>query len=138
MHIIRTGCATLALALALAAPAPARADLREQGCKHTVTSVPGTIQAILTPAYTNAAGVELGKVAREMEILMLEAGHCQALTQSFENRGKTSEAELAEWHSLNQWLYRLANFLGLNSRGDFSIDWRREYESFAEAYELAI
>ena len=116
----------------------AESVVESAGCGHTVESVPHTVQTIVTPAYAGAAGVNLKDVARQMEILMLEAGHCQALTQSFENKSKDKEAQLTEWHSLNQWLYRLANFLGLNSRGDVSIDWREEYKLFAEVYELSI
>lgn len=138
MRTFLTPVVILAGLLTSAGAALAETDLKGAGCDHTIVSVPQTVQAILTPAYTGAAGVNLKDVARKMEILMLEAGHCRAITQSFENQSDTKATELIEWHSLNQWLYRLANFVGLNSRGDNSIDWREEYKLFAEVYELSI
>ena len=37
---------------------------------------------------------------------------------------------------MNQWLSRIAGFIALNVREDFSMDWKKEYELFLEVYEL--
>jgi len=107
-----------------------------QDCGHSVTGVPEEIKGILSPAYAGEA--DLQAIAKQMNVLMLEAAHCQAAAQSIIGRSRESEAEIVEWHSLNQWLYRLTNFVNLNANGDNSIDWRDEFKVFAEVYELAL
>ena len=112
-------------------------------CEHTVASVPVSVHAILAPHYAEqSAGQALRPAQRAIEILMLEAAHCKMAAQSGETtrarqRSAAAEQQLVEGHSLDQWLYRLVNFLGLNAKGDTSVDWRVEYETFAEVYEFA-
>jgi len=111
-------------------------------CGHTVTSVPASVHDILAPHYAQqSAGQDLRPAQRAIEVLMLEAAHCKMAAQSGEKmrareRSADDEQQLVEWHSLDQWLYRLVNFLGLNAKGDTSVDWRVEYETFAEVYEF--
>ncbi|CAN0490051.1 unnamed protein product, partial [Phaeothamnion confervicola] len=61
-----------------------------------------------------------------MSTLMLEIGRCQAMSMDGENRGPERNHDIAEWQSLNQWLYRLTNFVAQNARGDHHMDWKRE------------
>ncbi|MGE0485709.1 MAG: hypothetical protein AB7Q81_16305 [Gammaproteobacteria bacterium] len=117
----------------------ARAAEEDEGCAHHAIDVAPRIKAVLGPHYANAAvdAAALQASFRELEILLLEIGHCRAAAQSIEHAaGDDRQAEITEWHTLNQWLYRLVNFVGLNARGDTSVDWRDEYSMFAEVYEF--
>ena len=105
-------------------------------CGHSLNSAPKTVQATLAPAYADSAKVDLKAVAKQMSVLMLEVGHCQAMSMGGENRSAERNHDIAEWQSLNQWLYRLTNFVDQNSRGDHHMDWKREFETFQDVYEL--
>ncbi|MCA8967185.1 MAG: hypothetical protein H6977_19030 [Gammaproteobacteria bacterium] len=117
---------------------PAWAAEEDEGCAHHAIDVAPRIKAVLGPHYAKPV-VDPGTLQtsfRELEILLLEIGHCRAAAQSIEHAGGDRQAEITEWHTLNQWLYRLVNFVGLNARGDTSVDWRDEYSLFAEVYEF--
>ncbi len=127
----------IALLLAvIAAPAIAATDT---DCGHTAESVPHSVRSLLAPYYAREVTAnELRKVHHQLELLMLEAAHCKLSAQSVLGRNDAAEQELVEWHSLDQWLYRLVNFLGMNAKGDTSVSWRTEYETFAEVYQLEL
>jgi hypothetical protein len=111
----------------------------DEGCAHHAVDVAPRIKAVLGPHYAKAAddSAALQTSFRELEILLLEIGHCRAAAQSIEHAASDGrQAEIMEWHTLNQWLYRLVNFVGLNARGDNSVNWRDEYSLFAEVYEF--
>ena len=127
-------CLALACALLSAAATTAARD-----CGHTLASVPVSIKTILQPVYASGAqGSELDAARRQLELLMLESAHCKLSAQSMTRRSDAAEAELAEWASLDQWLYRLVNFVEMSSKGNDSNDWKREFEIFAEVYELEL
>ena len=105
-------------------------------CGHSLESAPRTVQATLAPAYADSAKVDLQAVAQQMSVLMLEIGHCQAMSQDRDNHSADRNHDIAEWQSLNQWLYRLTNFVDQNAHGDHHMDWKREFDMFVELYEL--
>ncbi len=105
-------------------------------CGHSLDSAPKTVQATLAPAYADSAKTDLKVVAKQMSVLMLEVGRCQSMSMDGENRSAERNHDIAEWQSLNQWLYRLTNFVDQNSRGDHHMDWKREFDTFQDVYEL--
>lgn len=110
-----------------------------KSCGHTTQSVPLSVQSLLAPLYAGpAAPADLREAHRQLELLMLEAAHCKLSAQSVTGRSDAAEQELVDWHSLDQWLYRLVNFLDLNAKGEKTVDWRAEFETFAEVYELEL
>ena len=108
----------------------------EPACGHSLDSAPKTVQSTLTPAYADSAKVDLKAVSKQMNGLMLEIGRCQAMAQDPSNDTPERNHDIAEWQSLNQWMYRLTSFVDQNSRGDHHMDWRREFELFQDVYEL--
>ncbi|MEX2479587.1 MAG: hypothetical protein WD928_01885 [Gammaproteobacteria bacterium] len=113
------------------------AERDANSCAYAAADVAPRIKTVLGPRYGAAEDLEaLSGSFRELEILLLEIGHCRAAAQSGEVPDAHRQEHVAEWHSLNQWLYRLANFVGLNARGDTSVSWRDEYALFAEIYEF--
>ena len=108
------------------------------GCGHTLESVPKEIQQTLTPAYKGNSVVDLKGVAKALSVLMLEVGQCQGMFQSEAYVSKTKNQEIAEWQSLNQWLYRLVNFVDQEARGKPTVNWREEFQSFAQVFELKL
>ncbi len=108
----------------------------EPACGHSIESAPKTVQDTLSPAYADGAKVSLKTVATRMNELMLEIGHCQALAQDHDNDNPNKQHDIAEWMSLYQWLYRLTSFVDQNARGDHYMDWKREFETFVDVYEL--
>lgn len=120
----------------LLAPLAASAE-DDEGCAHRAIDVAPRIKAVLGPRYA-APGDDaaLADTHRELSALLIEIGHCRAVAQSIEHPGVDRQTEIMEWHTLNQWLYRLTNFVELNVRGDRSVDWRDEYSLFAEVYEF--
>ncbi|MEQ8662579.1 MAG: hypothetical protein RLW62_17340 [Gammaproteobacteria bacterium] len=107
------------------------------GCPYTADDVAPRIKALLGPHYASGGdAATLTSSFRELEVLLLDIGHCRAVVQSGERPDAERQAHIGEWHSLNQWLYRLVNFVGLNARGDDSVSWRDEYALFAEVYEF--
>ena len=105
-------------------------------CGHSLDSAPRTVQNTLTPAYADASKVDLKAVSKRMNALMLEIGHCQADAQDPANDNPNRQHDIAEWQSLNQWMYRLTMFVDQNARGDQHMDWKREFEMFQDVYEL--
>lgn len=116
--------------------AGARAAEQAPPCGHTLNSAPKTVQATLAPAYADSSKVDLKAVSKQMNGLMLEIGHCQADVQDPANDNPNREHDIAEWQSLNQWMYRLTSFVDQNSRGDHHMDWKREFELFQDVWEL--
>jgi hypothetical protein len=107
------------------------------GCAYSAVEVAPRLKEVLGPRYVIAENAEALKAThRELEVLLLEIGHCRAVAQSAEIPDDNRQQHVAEWHALNQWLDRLVNFVGLNSRGDSSVSWRDEYALFAEIYEF--
>jgi len=106
-----------------------------EGCGHSVESVPQSVKQILDPHYRgDAAAGDLARAQRALELLMLEVAHCKLATQSISGRDAATDRELSEWHALDQWLYRLSNFVGQAVKGKPVVDWREELESFAATY----
>ena len=128
----------LVLVALLAAALPIGAwDEVGNGCPYTADDVAPRIKAVLGPRYaTSDDATALEASFRELEVLLLDIGHCRAVVQSGERPDGDRQAHIGEWHSLNQWLYRLVNFVGQNARGDDSVSWRDEYALFAEVYEF--
>ena len=58
--------------------------------------------------------------------------------QDHANDAKTKQRDIAEWRSMNEWLFRLASFVDQEARGKPGQDWRREFETFLEVYELPL
>ena len=129
--------ATLLGALLLPATI-AIAEDDNNACGYSADDVAPRVKDLLGPSYAageDDAGV-LAARAGELEALLVTIGHCRAVAQSIESPGGNRQRDIIEWHSLNQWLYRLSNFLGQNLNGDTSVDWRAEYALFAEVYEF--
>jgi len=116
--------------------ASARAAEDASGCGHTLASAPKTVQATLRPAYADSAHADLQALATRMNGLMLEIGRCQIMSQDVDNASADKQHDIAEWQSLNQWMYRLTNFVDQSARGDHHMDWKREFELFQDVYEL--
>lgn len=131
--------ALLGLGLSAHAAEPRAADqAADRACAYSVTAAPKAVQDTLSPAYAEPSKIDLKGVAKRMNTLMLEIGHCQALAQNHDNVDTDAEKHhaIAEWISLNQWLYRLTMFVDQNARGDLHMDWRREFETFIDVYQL--
>ena len=105
-------------------------------CTYSVESAPKTVQDTLTPAYADGSKVDLKEVAERMKLLMNEIANCQAVAQEPGNDAPTRNHDIGEWLSLNQWMYRLTMFVDQNARGDHHMDWKREFETFVDVYEL--
>ena len=112
------------------------ASSAKQSCAYSVESAPKTVQETLKPAYAEGPKVDLKEVAERMKVLMNEIGNCQALAQDPNNHTPNRNHDIGEWLSLNQWMYRLTMFVDQNARGDFHMDWRREFETFVDVYQL--
>lgn len=132
----RSVCASLLVGALASARVLAAEPATAPPCGHSLDSAPKTVQSTLTPAYADSAKVELKAVAKQMSTLMLEIGRCQAMSMDGENRSPERNHAIAEWQSLNQWLYRLTSFVDQNARGDHHMDWKREFEIFQDVYEL--
>lgn len=109
------------------------------GCQHTYATVPGSVRTILEPFYTGTSPAdELAGASARLRTLMTEANLCRVMIMTPDNDSASKQHDIMEWHSLNQWLERLTNFVGLNATGHTNVNWREEYELFAEVYELEI
>lgn len=129
MGMVLAGCCVSHLGWAVEADAA-------PPCGHTIESAPKTVQATLSPALPADTKADLKAIAQRMNVLMLEIGRCQAMAQDHDNQDRNKNRDIAEWQSLNQWMYRLTNFVDQNAHGDHHMDWKREFETFAEVYEL--
>ncbi len=106
-------------------------------CPLNAEGVAPQVKTILGPRYGAADGDHgLADSFREMEILLLQAGHCSAAARSHGNAALDRERNIMEWHSLNQWLERLVGIMRRNTRGDLTASWRDEYSLFAQVYEF--
>lgn len=136
MRFARYGVAGALLALAAGA---ASAQDDDVACPHSLETVPASIRTILGPYYTGATPESgIGDASVELQSLMNEANVCRLIVMGPENASPTKQRDIMEWQSLNQWLTRLVNFTGLNSKGHTNVNWRDEYELFAEIYEMKI
>ena len=140
--LLKTRYATvlgLCFVTTVAAAAEDQSSLRSSAtlsCTYSVESAPKTVQQTLTPAYAEGSKVDLKEVAERMKVLMNEIGNCQAVAQDPNNHTPNRNHDIGEWLSLNQWMYRLTMFVDQNARGDFHMDWKREFETFVDVYEL--
>lgn len=105
-------------------------------CAYSVEAAPQTVHDTLAPAYADASKVDLKDVAQRMKTLMNEIGACQAVAQDPNHHLPNRNHDIGEWLSLNQWMYRLTMFVDQNARGDHHMDWKREFETFVDVYEL--
>ncbi|MAT65853.1 MAG: hypothetical protein CMN57_09430 [Gammaproteobacteria bacterium] len=136
MHT-RPGTRLCVLLLLVLSHAGGATEVVGGGCEYAVGDIAPRIKAVLGPRFAAADdGTALTESFRELELLLLDTGHCRAVVQSAERNDANRQAHIREWHTLNQWLYRLTNFVGQNSRGDLSVSWRDEYALFAEVYEF--
>lgn len=113
-----------------------KAAAQDGGCGQTLDSAPKTVQATLRPAYADSAKTDMKALAAKMNDLMLEIGRCQSMSQDVNNTSPDKHHDIAEWQSLNQWMYRLTSFVDQEARGDHHMDWKREFELFQDVYEL--
>ena len=126
-----------ALLLSLSVWVSAASAKETYGCSYDAEDVAPRIKHVLGPRYVAAEDRgALNGSFHELEKLLIEIGHCRAIAQSGEVDDPLREQHVMEWHSLNQWLYRLVNFVGMNANGDASVDWRTEYALFAQVYEF--
>ena len=130
---------SLVLVVLFAAALPIGAwDEVGNGCPYTADDVAPRIKAVLGPRYADerrrrGARSELPANSRSCcSTSATAAPWCSRASA----RTATRQAHIGEWHALNQWLYRLVNFVGQNARGDDSVSWREEYALFAEVYEF--
>ena len=124
-----------ALAFACHAPVAPAADYP---CAHTWEQLSHAVQDAVTPAYRDEAHADLTALTNTLAGFQAEAGECQSQAQDHANDAASKQRDIAEWRSLNEWLYRLTSFVDQNARGDHSMDWKREFETFAEVYELRL
>ncbi len=131
----------LALVLACCAAPPLSAaedDDAAFSCPANADGVAPEVRRLLAAEFAATAddGTKLAENFRNLEILVLQAGHCSASARSTRQDAAGRDQNIMEWHSMNQWLSRIVNIMSLNVRGDRSRDWRDEYALFAEVYEF--
>ncbi len=127
----------LGTAIPASAADPVDADISASpSCAYSVESAPKTVHDTLNPAYAEDSKIDLKEVAGRMKALMNEIGSCLAVAQDPGNDAPTRNHDIGEWLSLNQWMYRLTMFVDQNARGDHHMDWKREFETFVDVYEL--
>jgi hypothetical protein len=105
-------------------------------CPENADGIAAEVKAVLGPLYEGGTTSPAEPHKTALQALLVNAGHCAAVARSFGTESNNRRQNIMEWHAINQWLDRLVSFVHLNVQGDFSIDWRREYEVFAEVYEF--
>ena len=105
-------------------------------CPENADGIAAEVKTILGPLYEVGTTSPSKANKAALQKLLVNAGHCAAVARSFGTESNNRHNNIMEWHAINQWLDRLASFVHLNEQGDFSIDWRQEYEVFAEVYEF--
>tara|TARA_B100000700_G_C14611005_1_gene653561 strand:- start:188 stop:598 length:411 start_codon:yes stop_codon:yes gene_type:complete len=112
------------------------AQEEELNCAPTGDAMAKRVQEILHPGYVEKTAVPQKTTLAAIDNLLEEAGYCAAVARAGGTSGEDRQRFIMEWHSMNQWLSRIAGFIALNVREDFSMDWKKEYELFLEVYEL--
>ena len=112
------------------------AQEEDLNCPPTGDAMAKRVQELLHPGYIEKAAVPQKNTLTAIDLLLEEAGYCAATARAGGTSGNDRQRFIMEWHSMNQWLSRIAGFMALNIREDFSMDWKREYELFLEVYEL--
>ena len=120
--------------LAFVSLGSAMAQEEELNCAPTGDAMAKRVQEILHPGYENSCAAENHTDSNRQPVE--EAGYCAAVARAGGTSGDDRQRFIMEWHSMNQWLSRIAGFIALNVREDFSMDWKKEYELFLEVYEL--
>ena len=120
--------------------APFSSAVTEEGeldCPPTGDAMAKRVQKLLHPGYKEKTAIPQRNTLTAIDDLLEEAGYCAAVARAGGTSGNDRQRFIMEWHSMNQWLSRIAGFMALNIRQDFSMDWKKEYELFLEVYELA-
>ena len=113
------------------------ADGKNLNCQPTGDIMAKRIKQTLAPSYQGNDSKPLVETLNSLDYMLEEAGYCAATARAGGVSGKDRQRFIMEWHSMNQWLSRLSGFMALNVNGDFSRDWKEEYELFLEVYEIA-
>ena len=113
------------------------ADEKNLQCPPTGDAMAKRVKQMLTPSYREGDSKPRVETLNSLDFMLEEAGYCAATARAGGVSGTDRQKFIMEWHSMNQWLSRLAGFMSLNVNGDFSQDWKEEYELFLEVYELA-
>jgi len=112
------------------------ADETDLQCPPTGDDMAKRVKQMLTISYRESDPNPRIETLNTLELMLEEAGYCAATARAGGVSGTDRQRFIMEWHSMNQWLSRLAGFMALNVKGDFSQDWKEEYELFLEVYEL--
>ncbi len=133
-HAVWTSVAWLCYLAACTAAESAEPPL---DCDDPVNSGPAAVRQILGALYrAEVEAVQLALASEELDHLVVAATYCRAHVQS---PGSGASRDVAiEWMMLHQWITRFADFVSLNAKGQYRVDWEAEYAEFAELYELEI
>jgi len=124
----------LCVVVECAAAEPARQIL---DCDQPLNSGPNAINQVLGALYrADSSGPELLAASGELQQLAESATYCRVRVQSPSSGSDRSLA--GEWISLHQWITRIADFLYLNGKGEYRVNWKDEYAEFAGLYEFEI
>jgi len=115
---------------------PIHAEEETLKCPPTGDAMAKRVQELLSSGYQDSSPTPLKESLTAIDHLLEEAGYCAATARAGGTSGNDRQRFIMEWHSMNQWLSRIAGFMALNIRGDFSMDWKKEYELFLEVYAL--
>ena len=126
----------ISLFLLLSAISPVTADEKTLKCPATGDDMAKRVKQTLGPNYHDESSTPLRDALVSLDYLLEETGYCAATARAGANVGTDRQRFIMEWHSMNQWLSRLGGFMALNVKGDFSMNWKDEYELFLEVYEL--
>jgi hypothetical protein len=117
-----------------AAAEPARQTF---DCDQPLNSAPREIKRVLGALYgADSSGPELLAASDELQQLASSATYCRVRVQSPSSGSDRSLA--GEWIALHQWITRIADFLYLNAKGEYRVNWKDEYVEFAELYEFEL
>ena len=134
----------LLCSIAFAVPAEDKQAAGDLDCADPLNSAPIAVRGILDPLYNGrVAKDQLVNASNRLYDLSNAAGVCQiemylGATASTDSGDKNHQWNAVEWRSLNQWLSRLANIVGLRATGADHLDWKYKYAQFAEIYEFEI
>tara|TARA_A100001037_G_C15026073_1_gene578688 strand:+ start:467 stop:889 length:423 start_codon:yes stop_codon:yes gene_type:complete len=124
-----------AIMLTVLHPHPSQAN-DSSTCPENADGIAAEVKTILGTPYKNGITTPSKSHKAALQELLVNAGHCAAVARSFGTESNNRHQNIMEWHAINQWLDRLVSFVHLNEKGDLSINWRQEYEIFAEVYEF--
>ena len=105
-------------------------------CPETADEMAKRAKETLTFNYHDRNSMPLKTILMKVDYMLEEAGYCAATARAGGNQVTDRQKFIMEWHSMNQWLSRLAGFIALNVDGDYSQNWKKEYEIFMEVYDL--